>query len=108
MSYLVYIGGFGWFVATFLWIRDARIFFRTALPLYRSAAYWGVAYAVLASAGLAIAVAGPEILGLGIILGALYLQGRRPREKVWQGEGTVDRLLGNTGTGKIKPHNKTL
>jgi len=109
MSYLVYVGGFGWCAVTFLWIRDARIFLRTALPLYRSAAYWGVAYSTLATAGLALTMAGPgtEILGIGIILGALYLQGRRPRENVWHGEGTIDRLLGNTATGKIKAHNKT-
>jgi len=107
MSYLVYVGVFGWSGVIFLWIRDARIFYRTAYPLYRSAAYWGVAYSALATAGLAITIAGQEILGLGIILGSLYLQGRRPREKVWTAEGTIDRLLGNAARGKIKAHNKT-
>jgi hypothetical protein len=106
MDYLVYVGGFGWFVTVFLWARDARIYVRTALPHYRKAAYWDVLYAAVASLGLAIAFASP-ILGLGIILGALYLQGRLPREKVWHGEGPVDRLLGNTGAGMIKGRNKT-
>jgi hypothetical protein len=37
-----------------------------------------------------------ELLGLGLILGALYLQGRIEREKVWgSSEGTLQRLLGS-------------
>jgi hypothetical protein len=107
MSYLAYVGGFGWLAVAFLWLRDARIFSRTSLPLYRSAAYRGIVYSALATLGLAITVWGPEVLGLGIILGALYLQGRLPREKVWGGEGAMERLLGKTGAGKIKAHNKT-
>jgi hypothetical protein len=36
-----------------------------------------------------------ELLGLGLILGALYLQGRIEREKVWGNEGTHKRFLGS-------------
>lgn len=97
MSYLVYIAIFGTAAVIFLWLRDARIFFRTGLPGYRKAAYWGVAYGVIASLGLQIAWYLPdyEILGLGLILGALFLQSNREKEKVWKKEGTLDRFLGS-------------
>jgi hypothetical protein len=36
-----------------------------------------------------------ELLGLGLILAALYLQGKIEREKVWNDEGTLDRFLGS-------------
>jgi len=36
-----------------------------------------------------------ELLGLGLILGALYLQGRIEREKVWGSEGMLQRFLGS-------------
>jgi len=35
-----------------------------------------------------------ELLGLGLILAALYLQGREDREKIWGSEETLDRFLG--------------
>ncbi|MCX6697828.1 MAG: ABC transporter permease, partial [Methanoregula sp.] len=41
MSYLIYVAMFGAAVVIFLWLRDARIFFRTGLSGYRKAAYWG-------------------------------------------------------------------
>ncbi len=97
MSYLVYVAVFGAAAAIFLWLRDARIFFRTGLAGYRKAAYWGVAYGALASLGLQLAWFVPdyEILGLGLILGALYLQVNREKEKVWKNEGTLERFLGS-------------
>lgn len=97
MTYLAYVAMFGVAAAIFLWLRDARIFFRTGLPGYRKAAYHGVAYSALATLGGAITVSSPafEILGLGLILGALYLQGRIVREKVWGSEGTLHRFLGS-------------
>jgi len=97
MSYLVYVAGFGAAAVIFLWLRDARIFFRTGLPGYRKAAYRGVAYGALASLGLQIAWYLPdyEILGLGLILGALYLQSSQKKEKIWKNEGTLDRFLGS-------------
>ena len=97
MSYLTYVAVFGTVAVIFLWLRDARIFFRTGLPGYRKAAYWGVAYGALASLGFQVAWFMPdyEILGLGLILGALYLQANREKEKVWKNEGTMERLLGS-------------
>ncbi len=95
MTYLVYIAMFGAAVTVFLWLRDARIFFRTGLPGYRKAAYHGVVYGAIATLGVMLAVSLLELLGLGLILGALYLQGRIEREKVWGSEGTLRRLLGS-------------
>jgi len=95
MTYLAYIAMFGAAVAVFLWLRDARIFFRTGLPGYRKAAYYGVVYGAVATLGVMLAVSLLELLGLGLILGALYLQGRIEREKVWGSEGTLQRLLGS-------------
>ncbi|MDD1693857.1 MAG: ABC transporter permease [Methanoregula sp.] len=97
MSYLIYVAAFGTAAVIFLWLRDARIFFRTGLPGYRRAAYWGVAYGALASLGFQISWYLPdyEILGLGLILGALYLQSNRVKENVWKKEGTMERFLGS-------------
>jgi len=95
MTYLTYVALVGAAATIFLWLRDARIFFRTGLPGYRKAAYWGVAYGALATLGVAFAVFSLELLGLGLILGALYLQGRIEREKVWGSEGMLQRLLGS-------------
>ncbi|MDD1687176.1 MAG: ABC transporter permease [Methanoregula sp.] len=97
MSYLVYIAAFGTAAVIFLWLRDARIFFRTGLPGYRKAAYWGVAYGALASLGFQIAwfMQDYEILGLGLILGAIYLQTNRKKEDIWKNEETLDRFLGS-------------
>jgi hypothetical protein len=97
MSYLIFVAGFGTVAVIFLWLRDARIFFQTGLPGYRKAAYWGVAYGALASLGFQIAWYLPdyEILGLGLILGALYLQTQRQKEKLWKNEGTLVRFLGS-------------
>jgi hypothetical protein len=95
MTYLVYVAGFGAAVTYFLWLRDARILFRTGLPGYRKAAYHGVLYAALALLALNVALLWDEVVGLGIILLALYLQGREKREKVFTGqEPALDRLLG--------------
>ncbi len=71
--------------------------FPDGLPGYRKAAYWGVAYGALAMLGFAVTSTMPdfELLGLGLILGALYLQGRIEREKVWGSEGTLQRFLGS-------------
>jgi hypothetical protein len=105
MTYLAYIALFGVAATIFLWLRDARIFFRTGLPGYRKAAYHGVMYGALATLGAAITWFSSdfEILGLGLILGALYLQGRIVREKVWGSEGTLERFLGSV---KVNRANK--
>lgn len=98
MSYLLYVAFFGAAAVIFLWLRDARIFFRTGLAGYRKAAYRGVLYGALGTLGVLFALAGEsfEILGLAIILAALYLQGRMEREKIWTGrEPALDRTLGS-------------
>lgn len=94
MSYLVYIALFGAAVVFFLWLRDARIFYRTGLPGYRKAAYRGILFGALAILGVAVTIYSLELLGLGLILAALYLQGREDREKIWGSEETLDRFLG--------------
>ena len=95
MTYLTYVAMFGAAVTIFLWLRDARIFSRTGLAGYRKAAYRGVAYGALATLGVAFTISLLELLGLGLILGALYLQSRIEREKVWGSEGTLQRFLGS-------------
>jgi hypothetical protein len=98
MSYLLYVAFFGAAVVIFLWLRDARIFFRTGLAGYRKAAYWGVLYGALGTFGVLVTLAGEsiEIFGLALILAALYLQGRMEREKIFTGkEPTLDRALGS-------------
>ena len=97
MSYLVWVAAFGTAATLFLGLRDARIFYRTGLPGYRKAAYYGVLYGALASLGSLVALTMPafELLGLGLILAALYLQGNVGKEKVWKDEGTLERFFGS-------------
>jgi len=105
MSYLVYVAAFGCGVVFFLWIRDTRIFVRTVLPGYRSAAYRGVLYCALSLLGLALTYSSnpvfpTELIGLGIILAALYLQGKVEREKVFSDGDWWDRLAGKAPLSK--------
>jgi hypothetical protein len=103
MSYLVFVAGFGALVTYLLWFRDVRILLRTGLPGYRRAAYHGIVYATLALVALEVALRLDEILGLGLMLLALYLQGREKREKVFTGqESALDRLLGKSAQRKDK------
>ncbi|MFA5237280.1 MAG: ABC transporter permease [Methanoregula sp.] len=98
MSYLIYVAFFGAAAVIFLWLRDARIFFRTGLSGYRKAAYRGVLYGALSTFGVLCTLAGEsiEIFGLALIVAALYLQGRMTREKIWTGhESTLERALGS-------------
>lgn len=105
MSYLVFVAAFGAAAVIFLWLRDARIYYRTGLPGYRMAAYWGVLYGALALFGLQVTVYVPdfELLGLGLILLAIYLQVNRKKENVWRNESTMERFIGNV---PIKKPNK--
>ncbi len=95
MTYLTYVAIFGAFAVVFLWLRDVRIFYRTGLSGYRRAAYQGVGYSALATLGVFFTVYMLELLGLGLILGALYMQGRIERGKIWGSEGTLERILGS-------------
>jgi len=102
MTYLLYVAGFGVAAVFFLWLRDLRIFYRTGLSGYRTAAYHGVAYSALGLLGFFVTYYGMEILGLGLILAALYLQGRIKRERIWHGESTTKRILGTVERRKDK------
>ncbi|NMB78903.1 MAG: ABC transporter permease [Methanomicrobiales archaeon] len=97
MTYLVYVAAFGTVAVIFLWLRDARIFFRTGLASFRTAAYHGVLYGALATLGMMITmgIESFEVVGLGLILAALYLQGRLEREWIWKDEDTFTRFLGS-------------
>jgi len=110
MSYLVYVAGFGVAVTVFLWLRDLRIFYRTGLPGYRTAAYRGVPYTALALLGLFVTAFAEawEYLGLGLVLLALYLQGRIDRENVWHGEGAAERFFGRAERTNDKGSRKRL
>lgn len=94
MSFLLAVAVFGAAVTAFLWLRDYRIFIRTELPGYRIAASRGVLYTALSLCGVLLADRGYELVGLGVILLALYLQGRIEREEVWHDEGRVSRFFG--------------
>jgi len=104
MSYLIYVAAFGTLSVIFLWLRDARIYYRTGLSGYRLAAYWGVLYSALALLGVQVTVYVPafELLGLGLILLALYLQVNRKKEYVWKNEGSFERLFGSVQLKKRK------
>ncbi|WP_292488634.1 ABC transporter permease [Methanoculleus sp. 10] len=110
MSYLVYVAGFGVAVTVFLWLRDLRIFYRTGLSGYRTAAYWGVPCTALALLGFFITAFAEawEYLGLGLVLLALYLQGRADRENVWHNEGAAERFFGRAQRTKDKGSRKRL
>jgi hypothetical protein len=95
MSYLIAVAAFGCLAVFFLWGRDIRIAVRTGNPAYLSAARMDVLYSIIALTGFFITANGIlEILGLGIILLALYLQGRTPRKVDWGNAHWTDRALG--------------
>jgi hypothetical protein len=103
MNYLIYVAALGMAATLFLWLRDARIFFRTGLPGYRTAAYHGVLYGALASLGFMVTstMESLDLLGLGLILAAMYLQGKIEREKVWKNESTFERFLGSVPINRM-------
>lgn len=109
MSYLIAVAAFGCLAVFFLWGRDIRIAVRTADPAYLSAARMGVMYGIIALIGLFITANGIlEILGLGIILLALYLQGRTPRKVDWGNAHWTDRALGRAPLRKDDRKEKKL
>lgn len=94
-TYLLYVTIFGVIGVAYLWLRDARIFYRTGDQTYRKAAYMGVLFTAFASMGVYFALQEAEFLGLGIVLVALYLQGKVERNKLYgPGATATDRLLG--------------
>jgi len=83
MSILFLISVFGVLVCIFLWLRDIRIWARSLLPGYRKASIHGVYQTALATTGAGIVYLWPEvsILGTGVVLLGLYLQGKEERER---------------------------
>ncbi|MDD1673273.1 MAG: ABC transporter permease [Methanomicrobiales archaeon] len=102
MTYLIGVAVLGVIAIFFLWFRDIRLFLATIRPGYRRAAYRGVLYSALALVGFFFTIYGDELIGLGLILAALYLQGRITREQVWTGESTIERFFGSCGCKKDK------
>jgi hypothetical protein len=99
VNYLFYIALFGTIVCFFLWLRDIRIYMRSGLPGYRRAARMGVFHTALTTAGAGEILLFPSVylLGIGIMLLGLYLQGQEKREKVFSKDQPVlDRCLGKT------------
>jgi hypothetical protein len=103
MTYLLAVAAFGAAAVYFLWLRDVRILRRTGLPGYRKAAYRGVMYAALALLGFCIALWADEVIGIGVAVLALFLQGREEKERVWIGETVSERWFGSVRRMKDKP-----
>lgn len=98
MSILFPISLFGALVCIFLWLRDIRIWARTGLSGYRNASIQGIFQTAFATLGVGITYFWSEeasILGAGIVMLALYLQGKGEREKIWTNEPAITRLLGD-------------
>jgi hypothetical protein len=96
VSYLFYIAFFGAAVCIFLWLRDIRIYSRTGFSGYRAAARAGVLHTAIAVAGAGEIWLFPsvDILGIGITMLGLYLQGQMKREKVFGTEPVLERCMG--------------
>ena len=58
MSYLLYVAYFGGAAVILLWLRDARIFFRTGLSGVPESSVLGVLYGALGTLGILCAIAG--------------------------------------------------
>lgn len=109
MTYLVYISVFGLAAVVFLWARDMRIYYRTGLPGYRKAAIQGILWVALAIFAVWLTSVGYnwEVPGLGVVLLALYLQGKTQREKVFTGkEPAIIRALGQAEIRGNQTNNK--
>lgn len=92
---LVYVAAFGTAVVIYLWLRDARIMARTGLAGYRRAAYQGILFTALSLVGVSLTTTAWDLVGLGVVLLALYLQSRIVREKIWTDETTAERMFGS-------------
>ena len=104
MTILFPVSLFGAIVCICLWLRDIRIWARTGLPGYRNAAKRGVLQSALASAGAGIVWFWPQvaILGTGVVLLALYLQGKEVKEKIWTNEPALTRFFGSAPRNNSK------
>jgi hypothetical protein len=98
MSY-VYIAAFGFVSIIFLTLRDIRIYRRTKLKSYRKGALRGLVTGGLAWIGM-IFTAGNPLIGLTIVLVAIYFNKKGKREDVFGDAPLMKRVLGETTVKK--------
>lgn len=98
MNIYIYIALFGFVSIIFLTLRDIRIYHRTKLESYRKGALRGMVAGALAWIGLIVTAANPTnpVIGLTIILVAIYINGKGKREDVFGDAPLLKRLLGET------------
>jgi len=94
----VSIAAFGFVSIIFLTLRDIRIYHRTRIESYRKGAMRGMVAGALAWVGMAVTAANPEnpLIGLTIVLVAIYLNGKGKREDVFGDAPLIKRVLGET------------
>lgn len=94
----IYIAAFGFAAIIFLTLRDIRIYHRTKLVSYRKGALRGMVAGALAWIGLVVTAANPDnpVIGLTIMLVAIYLNGKGKREDVFGNAPLAKRVLGET------------
>ncbi|MGB8216510.1 MAG: hypothetical protein WCE94_04335 [Candidatus Methanoperedens sp.] len=98
MNFYLYIALFGFAAIIFLTLRDIRIFHRTKIESYRKGALRGMIAGALAWVGLVVTAANPgnPVIGLTIMLVAIYLNGKGNREDVFGNAPMIKRVLGET------------
>lgn len=96
IHYFFYIALFGLIVVMILWLRDCRIYLRTAFLGYRKAAIQGIGCTALSifGAGVVYLYPGYDIFGLACVLIGLYIQGKGERENVFTTQTSWDRFFG--------------
>lgn len=99
MNELQFLAVLAFGVIIFLTARDIRIFKRTKLESYKKGSIRGIIAAFIAMLGLTASIVSPQ-LALLIILIALFINIKKPREDVFGNASTWDRLTGNTKPGK--------
>ena len=102
MNIYLYIALFGFAAIIFLTLRDIRIFHRTKIESYRKGAMRGMVAGVLAWVGMLVTAANPEnpLIGLTIVLVAVYINGKGKREDVFGNAPLIKRILGETTSKK--------
>ncbi|MCZ7381755.1 MAG: hypothetical protein O8C64_09355 [Candidatus Methanoperedens sp.] len=98
MDIYLYIALFGFATIIFLTLRDIRIFRRTKIESYRKGALRGMIAGGLAWIGLVVTAANPgnPVIGLTIMLVAIYFNGKGNREDVFGNAPLAKRVLGET------------
>jgi len=82
----------------FLWLRDCRIYLRTAFLGYRKGAVYGIGCTALSIFGTGVIFLDPRfnLIGLACVLIGLYIQGKVEREKVFTNQSSWERFTGKT------------